>query len=1193
MYSKGLFKNSLAAIGIGFLAMTPCATPAQLAKAVAATPRITQPVREDQLVPLKNNVYPQLQRGVDLGQAAGSMPTGHIMLLLQRSAGQQEALTEYLADLQSASSPHYHQWLTPAQYGVLYGPAQSDVEAVANWLGSHGFQVEKTSRGLNLIVFSGTIADLQSTFHTSVHEFSLNGEHHFANVSDPEIPAALAPAVVGVTQLNDFYPKPTVKLGPTGKYDATTHSIKPDFTLFSGITPYLFVDPADAATIYDTPNAALNANYTGTTYDGTGVNIGVVGDSNINISDIANYRVAFLGETVANANVPTVIVDGDDPGINGDETEALLDTEVSGGLAPKAKVYLYTSSNTDLTPGIFIAINRAVEDNLVSILNISFGGCEANVGTSGNAVISELFEQAAAQGISVTVSSGDSGSAVCDADTSTQAQYGLAVNAYASTPYDVAVGGTDYDILATDFTTYVQDQSGGQDTSGTPPYYRTALKYIPEEPWNDSTSVNTTISQNVALLQNNVTDIVAGGGGASILYAKPAFQSALTPADGARDLPDVSFLAGNGLYGAVWVLCGDGGSGGPDCATSGGQFTASSTFTGVGGTSAAAPAFAGILALIEQATGSRLGQANYVLYQLAKSNYATVFHDVTTGNNSVVCTPGSSDCGSNGFMTGFNATSGYDEASGLGSLDATALLNNWNKVALASSATTFNIDGSTAPVNVTHGAGLTFNVGVTPATVAGFVGIIDNANEVSGGPKNNGQIAIPLAGGLGSISYNGLPGGTYTVYARYGGDSADAASSSTPAIDVTIAPESSTTALSVNPYSAVGGSPLTGSLTSIPYGSYIFADAQIYGTAEGENATQGLATGTVTFTDNGTTLGTVAVSSANVASYPTQNSSFYVFPLGPHSVTAAYPGDVSYKSSASTPVAFTVVKGATSISIGSSYTTIPSSVSPTITIDVDTSGIGINPTGSVVLTSNSNTLATLTNLQSAIGSNGLIASFGAGSIAGNQLAVGPNTVTATYSGDSNYLGSSGTIVITVTPAPGITLTNGGNITIAPGATTGNTSTIRVTPSNGFTGAVALSCMVTTSPAGAHDPVTCGIAPASVNISGASLSTAVMTVSTTAPATAMVARPLKEFLLSNGGVFALVVFFGVPSRRRKLHKLLALMAMSVFITAVGCGGAAGGGVSTNPGTTSGTYAVTVTASSTGVTSQTTIVSVTVN
>jgi hypothetical protein len=1193
MYSKGLFKNSLAAIGIGFLAMTPCAIPAQLAKAVAATPRITQPIREDQLVPLKNNVYPQLQRGVDLGQAAGSMQTGHIMLLLQRSAGQQEALTEYLADLQSASSPHYHQWLTPAQYGVLYGPAQSDVKAVANWLGSHGFQVEKTSRGLNVIVFSGTIADMQSTFHTSIHEFSLNGEHHFANVSDPEIPAALAPVVAGITQLNDFHPKPMVKLGPTGKYDVTTHSIKPDFTLFSGTTPYLFVAPADAATIYDTPNAALNANYTGTTYDGTGVNIGVVGDSNINISDIANYRIAFLGETAANANVPTVIVDGGDPGINGDETEALLDTEVSGGLAPKAKVYLYTSSDTDLTSGIFNAMGRAVDDNLVSILNISFGGCEANEGNTANAFISEIYQQAAAQGISVTVASGDSGSAVCDADSSTQAQYGLAVNAYASTPYDIAVGGTDYDILASDFTTYVQDQSGGQNTSGAAPYYRTALKYIPEKPWNDSTSVNTTISQNVALVQSNgTTDIVAGGGGASILYAKPAFQSALTPADGARDLPDVSFLAGNGIYGAVWLVCGDG-SGGPDCETSGGQFTASSTFTGAGGTSAAAPALAGILALIEQATGSRLGQANYVLYQLAKSNYATVFHDITTGDNSVVCAAGSPNCGSNGFMNGFDATTGYDEASGLGSLDATALLNNWNKVAFASSATTFNIDGSTAPINVTHGASLTFNVGVTPATVTGFVGIIDNANEVSGGPQNNGQIAIPLASGLGSISYNGLPGGTYTVYARYGGDSADAASSSTPAIDVTIAPENSTTALSLNTYSAADGSPLTGRLTNVPYGSYIFADAQIYGTAEGESATQGLATGTVSFTDNGTALGTAAIGSSNFASYPTQDSSFYVFPLGPHSVTAAYPGDASYKSSASTPVAFTVVKGTTSISLSSSFTTIISSVSPTITVDVDTSSIGANPTGSVVLTSNGNTLATLTNFQSTIGSNGLIASFGAGSIQGNQLAVGPNTVTATYSGDSNYLGSTGTIVITVTPAPGMTLTNGGNITVAPGATTGNTSTITVAPSNGFTGAVALSCMVTTSPAGAHDPVTCGVAPASVNINGASLSTAVMTVSTTAPATAMVARPLKGLLLSSGGAFALVVFFGVPSCRRKLHKLLALMAMTVFITVVGCGGAAGGGVSTNPGTTSGTYAVTVTASSTGVTSQTTIVSVTVN
>jgi trimeric autotransporter adhesin len=537
---------------IALCAFAPCA-PAQNALTTVPS-RVLDPIDETNLITLKDNVHPLAQKQFDRGAAPVSMPTGRIGLVLRRSSTQQQALSQYLSDIQNPSSPAYHRWLTPAQYGASYGISESDLLRVESWLQSHGFRIEKVPAARNLIEFSGTFDQVQSAFHTSIHTFVASGETHFANASDPQIPAALAPVIAGVGPLNDFFARPMLVRGPTGRFDPLTGRILPELTLFDNNTPYLFVDPADAAMIYDTPNSILNPAYAGTTYDGTGVTIGIAGDSDLTSADVANYRMAFLGEASGSVNLPTVVVDGNDPGLNGDGDEALLDNEVAGGIAPKAKIYFYTSADTDISSGLLNAIFRAVDDNAVSILNISFGNCEAALGTTGNQIILETMEQAAAQGITVTVSAGDNGSAGCDDfDTESQATQGFAVNGFASTPYTVAVGGTDLDVLSTSFASYVNSTS-----SGTAPYYGTALKYIPENPWNDSTSVNTTYSSNVVYKNSNgVGNIVAGSGGVSSIYAKPSFQSSLTPNDGFRDVPDVSLLAGNGMYNAAWVICSD------------------------------------------------------------------------------------------------------------------------------------------------------------------------------------------------------------------------------------------------------------------------------------------------------------------------------------------------------------------------------------------------------------------------------------------------------------------------------------------------------------------------------------------------------------------------------------------------------------------------------------------------------------
>lgn len=1184
-----------------------------LAQSAQPANRIVAQINDSNRVALQGNVHPMAQARFDRGPASLSMPTGRISLVLQRSAAQQQALTQYLADLQNPGSPNYHRWLTPAQYGAQFGISDSDLATVQSWLQAHGFTVEKVPAARNVIQFSGTFGQIQEAFHTSIHTFQVNGVSHLANVSDPQIPAALAPVVAGVAPLNDFRPKPGVIQGPHSHYNTAEHRIQPDLTLqdTSG-NNFLVVDPADAATIYDAPNNALNASYSGTKYDGTGVKLGIVGVSNIEMQDIVNYRTAFLGEASGSVNKPTVIVDGNDPGVQagGSAVEALLDNEVAGGLAPGATIYFYASADSDVSSGLLNAIARAVNDNAVSILSVSFGACEQGLGSSANTLINELAEQASAQGISLVVSAGDGGSAGCDNfDTETAAQYGLAVSGFASTPYNIAVGGTDFDVLSASMSTYVNTT-----TYGSAPYYGTAKGFIPEATWNDSTTVNTSYIANVASKNSQgQTNIVAGSGGISTVYAKPAFQSGLT-SDTARDIPDVSLFAADGFHSAFWALCSDTISDGssstytPDCQNSSGNFTSATTFSGAGGTSAAAPAFAGILALISQSQGGkRLGQADYVLYQLAKT-HASAFHDVTTGNISVPCVTGSPNCGSNNFLTGYNTGTGYDLATGLGSVDVSALISAWSSATLTSTSTALQLcdalgnNCSPTTYSAAHGTTLTFKVGVTPTSATGTAAIVTNANETTGGttagPQNNGQLAVPLTSGNGSVTYNGLPGGSYTVWAQYGGDTSNAASTSSPAITVTIAPEASTTTLAVNAYNAQTGGTI--STTNAPYGSEVLLDATITGKAEG-SSTQGVATGTVTFSNGSAQLGSAKVGADNNASYPPFSSSFVAFAPGSYSVTASYSGDASFNASTSTPaVAFTVAKAATTTGASANPTSLGTSNSTTVTGTITTPwNAGVPPTGSIAFTIGSTTLATINSFTTKLQLNGSTYNWvltGTGTISGSNLPTGSDTVTATYSGDTNYATSSTTLALTVTSgsSSGISLSNTGNITVTHGAISGNTTTINVTPAGGFTGQVNLSCTVTTSLSSPNDPPTCSVTTP-VTITGTTAATATLTANTTA-STAALDRPLERFFLGGGATLAMLLFFGIPARRRAWRGMLTLVAILFIGAAIGCGGGSGNkGGGGNSGTTPGAYTITVTGSdvATGKVTATTTVTLTVN
>jgi hypothetical protein len=875
------------------------------------------------------------------------MELGHVRLVLSRSARQQAALDIYLAELQDKSSPNYHRWLTPEQFGRLYGPADSDVAAIAGWLTSHGLKVDEVSGGRTDIAFSGTVAQVEETLHTSIHSFAVNGERFFSNTTAPKIPAAFSAVVKGIAHLDTIKPKPQYRLGQGGKFDPTTRRMVPDRTkgadhaaraqlsYNSGGFDYLVVVPADAATIYDTPNTRLNANYTsgsGSEYTGAGVVIGMAGDSSIAPASVVNYRSLFVGDSAA----PTITnVDG--VGENSDAIEAFLDTEVAGGLAPGASIHLYVS--TDL----YGAISQAINDNTVDILSLSFGECEADYTTAYNELISGWWEQAAAQGIAVTVSTGDSGSAGCDApiDNSgndvTEAQYGLGVNGLGSTPYNISVGGTDYYSLASSFGTYatVPGATDGSSAGSSSTYFRTAKSYIPESTWNDATEQNGEISANVPIPStagsSNVPNIFAGSGGKSSCstntgastspgsctsgYSKPAWQRGTgVPADGVRDLPDVSFLAGDGFYGAYWLICynyaTDGTTYNEDCTA---QSDGSFAWGGVGGTSAASPAFAGILALVQQKTGGRLGQAAKELYDLYNGSHGSeIFHDVTVGNISVPCTGGTPDCSMNAagydFEQGYDTTVSYDLATGMGSTDTAQLVANWGTETGASPAVV-----SVTPSAATVTAGEPFTVDVLVAG-SGSVGTPTGTVTLSSGSYSSGAQELAAAGSYTfNLAAGSLATGSDTLTVTYSGDPTYATVTQTATVEVngltptvTVNPSTTTLSSSAALNVAVTVSGVSGSAT--PTGTVTLSSGSYSSTA------QQLTAGSYSFT------------------IPADSLSG-----GSDTIAVAYSGDSIYAPATGNSVAVTVTPGSFTLS-ATTPAAVPSGSPATSTVTVTGSG---------------------------------------------------------------------------------------------------------------------------------------------------------------------------------------------------------------------------------------------------------------
>lgn len=1070
----------------------------QSANAVTPQDRVRGPVIVEQRTALKGQTRRIAPGAVDLGEVSSSLSTGRMMLLLRRSDEQQAHLGQFLSQVQDPKSANYRHWLTPAQYGSAYGVSDHDLATVQQWLQGSGLKVEKIAAARNAILFSGTAGALANAFHTSIHSYRVGQELHFGNATDPEVPTALAAVIAGVSPMNDFRPKPLHVLRNSVQFNAASHRLQPALTGGSDGDYSLYVTPADASVIYDTPNQNFNA-AAKQTLDGTGVTIGIIGYSALAMADVQNYRTAFLPAGAA-SNLPTQILDGaNDPGIidGGVASEGLLDVEIAGGLAPGAAINYYYAASTDLSDGLILAGLRALEDNKINILSASYGECEADLGVGGNLEWSELWQQAAAQGISVTVSTGDSGSASCDTDSQSTlaAVHGLSVSGLSSTPYNIAVGGTDYYSLANNFSEYVSTDSGSY------PYYGTALSYIPENPWNDSsTIVGNSFTQNLPTYDGvGDTNIIAGGGGLSSLaicpgyllsdgscsqslsgYIQPPYQAAFQQQTPVRSIPDVSLLAANGFFGASWVFCSDStvdARGGvyTDCQTNpNGQLVNGTPVGLIGGTSAAAPAFAGMLAMISQSQGgARLGQANTVLYNLAQDynpspnspgKYQRAFHDIIIGNNSVYCASGSPNCDTNNFLEGYNATPSYDMATGLGSVDLSQLIALWTTTNFTGTSNTLTAGTSSdtmssAPISVVHGTPLNFAAVVTPADATGQFSIVSTNSTNAASFSHYGSLD---GTGTGYLTTNDLPGGTYTVYAYYAGDTSHTGSQSSNGINVTISPESSTTTLAFGTYDPITFATSEG-VNTVAYGMNTFANAQPFGNNStvyytGSLLADGLATGSVTFNSNDGKTQSAAINSVGIAQL-----SLSTLPPGTYTYQASYAGDASFGPSTSTSQTLTVTKGSTSLQLQSNASAVTPTDQLTIQALLQSDSVAQFPSGSVSAQANGHVYAPAYSSQGY--SKGAVADIFTFSIPASDLVAGSNQITVNYGGDSNYLAASGSMSVTLAGAAGSFTLAGPDQPLMLEASQQGSTTISVGALNGFTGVVNMSCAVSSAPSG--------------------------------------------------------------------------------------------------------------------------------
>ena len=1056
---------------------------------------VTQKIDESNRVPLAGNTRPETKVANDFGAVADDFPMEHMLLQLKRPPEQEQALQEFIDEQQTKGSPNFHRWLTSQEFGERFGLLKQDVDAIGNWLQSHGFKVNVVYPNGMVIDFSGTAAQVRAAFQTEIHHLEVKGEKHIANISDPRIPAALAPAVSGVVSLHDFRPHAMFKMRqPKAQYT---------FTDSFGGNNYALV-PADLATIYNL-NPLFNAGYSG-----QGQTIVVIEDTNVfSASDWNTFR-STLGLSSYTSGSFTTVHPGPPSGANNcaspgviapNDAEAILDAEWASASAPNAAIVMATCADTGPTFGGLIAIQNLINASSQppAIMSVSYGQCETVNGAAANAAYNSTYQQAVTEGVSVFVAAGDSGAAGCD-NSAANATNGIGVNAFASTPYNVAVGGTDFS------DTYSGTNATYWNSSNTPTF-GSAISYIPEIPWNNSCAgtllsnyegysltYGSTSLCNDPSIGSLLQTTVAGGGGPSACatgtpspsnssivsgtcqgWPKPSWQSVFgNPNDGVRDTPDVSLFAADGLWGHFYVFCwSDTANGGAACTG------APSGWSGAGGTSFASPIMAGIQALVNQKAGGPQGNPNPAYYQLAANEYGSsgssscnssngnsvasscIFYDVTLGDMDVNCV-GSANCyladGSVGvlstsntsFKPAYGTTVGWDFATGIGTVNAANLVNNW-----PSFGPNFSLLASPGSLTIVQSASVTSSITITPQN--GFSGNV-------------------------SLSASGLPSGVTASFNP-------ASTSSTSTLTLT---SSSTAATGTFTVTVTGSSGSLTTQTSItltvnPTGNFSFSaspgNLSILQGASGAS--------TITVTPQNSFNGNVSLAASGLPSGVTAS-------FNPTSTTSTSTLTLTASSTA-TPATVTVTVTGTSGNLSNAATlSLTVTAPPNYTLSASPNSLtmtqGASGTSTITVTPqngfNGNVSLSASGLPS-----GVTASFNPTSTTSASTltltassAAATGTATVTITGASGSLSNTTTVSLTVNPVPvpNFVLSASPNSLALTQGTSG-TSTITVTPQNGFNGNVSLAA------SGLPSGVTASFNPTSTT----STSTLTLTASSTA------------------------------------------------------------------------------------------------
>ena len=746
---------------------------------------ITQAIDESKLVTLAGNTRPEATAENDRGAVPDSFPMQDLLLQLKRSPVLESEFSQYIDQLTDKTSPNFRKWLTPQQIGDKYGLAREDLAAIQNWLQSHGFTVEHTYENGMVIAFSGTAGMIREAFHTEIHYLEVKGQTHFANMSEPRIPRALAPAMAGVAALHDFKPHAMFKRKPKYTFGGCAGAVFPTSPADCNA-----LVPADYQVIYN-----LNPLYRQGIL-GAGQTIVVVDDSDSYSNDVATYRNTFLSQ-YSGTFVTTHPGGCADPGDNSDDSESNIDAEIAGAIAPNATIDLATCSS--VLTAIQNLVNGVNGTTVPSIMSISYGECETVNGAASNLAFYTAYQTGVATGMSIFVSSGDESATSCSADLDFS-RYGIGVSGYTSTPYNVSVGGTDFEdsylntgaqywnqastsvtltgvavsgstatysysgytgsapavgqvLLATGFVTADNngyfgitavgagtitvtevsqanetDPAVGTIATGNLSTGGSAMSYIPEMPWNDSCAnyeiynylgystgygASGFCNTSVSTTNDDYLDTGSGSGGPSGCatgtvatsrvvsgtcagYPKPSWQQGIfgNPADGVRDIPDISNFAANGLWGHYVIVCYS------HIADEGSPCTPGNLvdWAGFGGTSISSPVSAAIQALVNQKWSTKTGNPNPTYYAIANAEFGAsgnsncysinqpsgrrglgtscVFYDITQGDIEVNCiassdpagcyldgeTNGSTTLGPIGSVTVTNAGSGYTSA---------------------------------------------------------------------------------------------------------------------------------------------------------------------------------------------------------------------------------------------------------------------------------------------------------------------------------------------------------------------------------------------------------------------------------------------------------------------------------------------------------------------------------------------------